>query len=97
MVNYWMLGLNAEPAGFCRGLTSAGLQSGSKEIASLMFFTFFCLFVRERQIAGRIAEEIAVSPRRQRNREWTRIKGEELNRSERRWILSRTQSASIRG
>jgi hypothetical protein len=41
MVNYWILGLNAEPAGVCRGLTSAGLQTGSKEIAYLMFFTFF--------------------------------------------------------
>jgi hypothetical protein len=62
MVNYWMLGLNAEPAVVCRGLTSAGLQSGSKEIACLMFFSFFCLFARERQIARRIAaKEIAVS------------------------------------
>jgi hypothetical protein len=41
MVNYWMFGLNAEPAVVCRGLTNAGLQSGSKEIAGLMFFTFF--------------------------------------------------------
>jgi hypothetical protein len=53
MVNYWILGLNAEPAGVCRGLTSAGLQSGSKEIAGLMFFTFFVYFRRK----GRLPAE----------------------------------------
>jgi len=36
-----MLGLNAEPAAFAAGWTSAGLQSGSKETACLMFPTFF--------------------------------------------------------
>src|ERR1700746_2916660 len=57
-----MLGLNAEPAVVCRGLTRAGLQSGSKETACLMFLTFFWLFARERQIARRItAKEIAGS------------------------------------
>ncbi|HYZ74085.1 MAG TPA: hypothetical protein VE641_13465 [Chthoniobacterales bacterium] len=61
MVIYWMLGLNAEPAAVCLGLTSAGLQPGSKEIACLMFFTFFA-YLRERQIARRmVAKEIAGS------------------------------------
>jgi hypothetical protein len=60
MVNYRMLGLIAEPAVVCRGLTSAGLQSGSKEIAGLMFFTFFVyLCGKGRSPAKKAAKEIA--------------------------------------